>query len=124
MDRINFLICLYPKHEFFGIDSSNSPRAAQIPVAVDSEIFNFVGDMVFEIDDENILKKKVTVCLSNDKNLLFQSMKTLTLLLKQKLCKNDLHCFTKDDLNLFNAKKNIMSLKFIGGKVLVLGFVM
>ena len=116
MNRINFLICLYPKHEFFGIDSSNSLRAAQIPVVEDSKIFNFEGEMSLQIDDDNILKKKVTVCLSNDKDLLFQSLKSMSLLLKRKLCKNELHCFTKDDLNLFNAKNNVMSLKFIGGK--------
>lgn len=115
MNRINFLLCLYPNHEFFGIDSSNSPNAAQIPIAKDSLTFNVPAVLELKNDPEVSLQKNLRVCFSNDSDLLFQSMKSLTLLLTQKICKNELHCYTKDDLNSFDDHENVLSLTFEGG---------
>jgi hypothetical protein len=105
----------YPEHEYLLISDSPKFKDIIFEIPTSSPLLKLPSKIEIKDTQNKILKKDLSICVDNSKNLHFQAMRSLTQLLKTKLCKDPMNCDGEEDLKTFDD--NDIALKInINGK--------
>ena len=104
----------YPGHEFLNFDFQTSKTLPMFEIPISNSKYKFPSLLQMKDTEKNLIKKNISVCLENSKNLHFQATKSIVQLLSFKLCKDPFECTGEEDLNIFDDKSIALYLEIDG----------
>jgi hypothetical protein len=110
---ISLRFCLYPNYEHLAINSFPDSSSGTMDVNTESGQYRMRGKVEMAGHNSVKIDKEMSVCLKNNKDLLFTAIPSLVELLREKICKDKFKCTTKSDLNLFNESQTIIKFTLI-----------
>ena len=85
-----------------------------LEIPITNTLYKFPSLLQIKDTKKNLIKKNISICLENSKNLHFQASKSMVQLLSLKLCKDPFECIGEEDLNIFDDKSIALYIEIDG----------